>query len=71
MLEFLRDLVRRLRLTDRVLLARVARWLLVAIAGLGWVTMSEDTIAAVSTAVAAVASVALTRFIGNHESDTE
>lgn len=71
MLEFLRDLVRRLRLTDRVLLARVARWLLVAIAGLGWVTMSEDTIAAVSTAVAAVASVALTQFIGKQESDTE
>lgn len=71
MLEFLRDLVRRLRLTDRVLLARVARWLLVAIAGLGWVTMSEDTITAVSTAVAAVASVALTRFIGKQESDTE
>lgn len=71
MLEFLRDLVRRLRLTDRVLLARVARWLLVAIAGLGWVTMSEDTITAVSTAVAAVAAVALTRFIGKQESDTE
>jgi len=71
MLEFLRDLVRRLRLTDRVLLARVARWLLVAIAGLGWITMSEDTIAAVSTAVAAIASVALTQFIGKQESDTE
>lgn len=71
MLEFLRDLVRRLRLTDRVLLARVARWILVTIAGLGWITMSEDTIAAVSTAVAAIASVALTRFIGKQESDTE
>lgn len=63
MLDALTSLVRRFNLTDRVVLAKVARAVLVFVAGLGWFTMSEETLATVTSAVAAAGSLLLTQFI--------
>ena len=60
MLDKLKSLVHRLGLHEKARLARVARALLLAIAGLGWLTIDEATVNAVATAVAAIGSALLT-----------
>lgn len=58
--EFLRVLVRRLRLTDKAVLAKAVRAILVAAAALGWLTIDDATANAISSAVAAIGSALLT-----------
>lgn len=60
MMEFLRDLVRRLRLTDKAVLAKAVRAVLVAAAALGWFTIDDATANAISSAVAAIGAALLT-----------
>lgn len=43
--------------------AEAARLVLVALVGIGWLTIDETAVNAVATAVAAVASVGLTLFV--------
>lgn len=58
--EFLRVLIRRLRLTDKAVLAKAVRAILVAAAALGWLTIDDATANAISSAVAAIGSALLT-----------
>lgn len=58
--EFLRDLIRRLRLTDKAVLAKAVRAILVAAAALGWLTIDDATANAISSAVAAIGAALLT-----------
>ena len=44
-------------------IAEAVRLVLVALVGLGWLTLDEPVVNAVATAVAAVASVVLTVFV--------
>lgn len=58
--EFLRVLVRTLRLSDKAVLAKAVRAILVAAAALGWLTIDDATANAISSAVAAIGAALLT-----------
>lgn len=60
MRDYLKTLVRTFRLTDRAVLAKVARAVLLALAGLGWLALDDATVNAIASAVAVVGSALLT-----------
>lgn len=60
MAEYFRNLVRTLRLTDKAVLAKAVRAILVAAAALGWFTIDDATANAISSAVAAIGAALLT-----------
>lgn len=49
---------------DSVRLAEGIRTLLITLAGLGWFTISEDTINIITTVITVVVSIALSVFVG-------
>lgn len=59
-MEYFRNLIRTLRLTDKAVLAKAVRAILVAAAALGWFTIDDATANAISSAVAAIGAALLT-----------
>lgn len=53
----------KIRATEPAQYAELARSILLALVGVGWLTLDEPTVNTVSTVVAGVVSVVLTRFV--------
>lgn len=53
----------KIRATEPAKYAELVRSILLALVGVGWLTLDEPTVNTVSTVVAGVVSVVLTRFV--------